>query len=120
MGPGPLEKQLQMKVAFHGAVLLVACLSLAAGVGGGPDETQNQPARQTQSILEDRVGPEAAAGPIFCQRDRICGSDVLPLFYRGRGLRPAWIADNLDISYAVFCLIDNMRGAEGGLIPPRR
>jgi len=117
MGPGPLEKQLQMKVAFHGAVLLVACLSLAAGVGGGPDETQNQPARQTQSILEDRVGPEAAAGPIFCQRDRICGSDVLPLFYRGRGLRPAWITDDLNLSDAASLLLALRRVEEDGLDP---
>jgi len=105
-----------MKAAFLCAVLLVACLSFAAGVSGGPDETQNQPARQTQSILEDRVGVDAT-GSIFCQRDRICGSDVLPLFYRGRGFRPAWIEDDLGLSDAASLIFALRQVDEDGLNP---
>jgi len=63
------------------------------------------------------VGADAAAGPIFCQRDRICGSDVLPLFYRGRGFRPAWISDDLDLSDAASLLLALRRVEDDGLDP---
>jgi murein L,D-transpeptidase YcbB/YkuD len=106
-----------MKAAAPSAFLLAACIYFAAGCGGGPATVHNHPATETQAILESRMPAEAAAGPIFCQRDRICGSDVLPLFYRGRGLRPAWIADNLDLSDAASLLLALRRVEEDGLNP---
>lgn len=117
MGPGPSEKDLLMKAALAWTVLVGACLSFAGGASSGLDKTQNRLALQTQSILEDRVGTDAAAGPIFCQKDRICGSDVLPFFYRGRGLRPAWITDDLDLSDAASLLLAIRRVEEDGLDP---
>ena len=99
------------------ACLLVACLTFAAGCAAGRDEAQSHPASQTRSILEKRTGAAATAGPIFCQRDRICGSDILPLFYRGRGLRPAWIADDLDLADAASLLLALRRVEEDGLSP---
>jgi len=106
-----------MKAAAPSAFLLAACISFTAGCGGGPEKVHNYPVSETRSILESRMRAEAAAGPIFCQRDRICGSDVLPLFYRGRGLRPAWIADNLDLSDAASLLLALRRVEEDGLNP---
>jgi len=58
-----------------------------------------------------------ATGPIFCQRDRICGSDVLPLFYRGRGFRPAWIEDDLRLSDAASLIFALRQVDEEGLNP---
>lgn len=106
-----------MKTAFRCAGLLIALLSLVVWCGADSDKIQYHPARQTQSILEERVGADAAAGPIFCQRDRICGSEVLPLFYRGRGLRPAWIKDDLDLSDSASLLLALRRVEEDGLNP---
>jgi len=117
MGPGPDERLRFMKAAAPSAFLLAACIYFAAGCGGGPATVHNHPAAETQAILESRMPAEAAAGPIFCQRDRICGSDVLPLFYRGHGLRPAWIADNLDLSDAASLLLALRRVEEDGLNP---
>ena len=99
------------------ACLLVACLTFTAGCAAGRDEAQSHPASQTRSILEKRTGAAATAGPIFCQRDRICGSDILPLFYGGRGLRPAWIADDLDLADAASLLLALRRVEEDGLSP---
>ena len=48
----------------------------------------------------ERVGTEGSEGPIFCRRDRVCGSDVLPGFYRKRDFRPAWIDDRLALGNA--------------------
>jgi len=117
MGLRPRERTMYVTATLPCAVLLVACMPFAADGSAGLDETQNQPTRQTQSILEDRVGADAAAGPIFCQRDRICGSDVLPLFYRGRGFRPAWISDDLDLSDAASLLLALRRVEDDGLDP---
>jgi murein L,D-transpeptidase YcbB/YkuD len=50
--------------------------------------------------LKERVGPAGTAGPIYCRSDRICGSDVLPGFYRNRDYRPAWIDDGLALGNA--------------------
>jgi murein L,D-transpeptidase YcbB/YkuD len=105
------------KAAWPRFCFLAASLILAAGCGAGPEKIPFHPARQVQSILEDRVGAEAGAGPIFCRRDRICGSEVLPIFYRSRDLRPAWIADDLDLSSAASFIAALRRVEEDGLNP---
>ncbi len=69
------------------------------------------------AILHARVGPPGTKGPIFCRRDRICGSDVLPDFYRARGYRPAWIDDRLELADAVSFLHALRLVAEDGLNP---
>ena len=48
----------------------------------------------------ERVGTEGSEGPVYCRRDRVCGSDVLPGFYRKRDCRPAWIDDRLALGNA--------------------
>ena len=69
------------------------------------------------AVLQARVGPPGTKGPIFCRRDRICGSDVLPDFYRARGYRPAWIDDDLELADA-FSFVRALRlVAEDGLNP---
>ncbi|HDT13272.1 MAG TPA: peptidoglycan-binding protein [Candidatus Aminicenantes bacterium] len=62
----------------------------------------------TMAVLETRVGPEGSDGPTFCRSDRLCGSEVLPAFYQGRQLRPAWIDEGLTLSDAK-AFIDALR-----------
>jgi murein L,D-transpeptidase YcbB/YkuD len=52
---------------------------------------------RTRAGLEERIGPAAGGAPVQCRRDRLCGSDVLPGFYRAREFRPAWIDDRLEL-----------------------
>jgi murein L,D-transpeptidase YcbB/YkuD len=63
-----------------------------------------RPVDATRGILEQRVGFFGSEVPVFCRSDRICGSDVLPEFYRVRDFRPAWIDDALSLSDAAAFL----------------
>jgi murein L,D-transpeptidase YcbB/YkuD len=65
----------------------------------------------------ERIGPAGSEAPVFCRRDRICGSDVLPGFYRARGFRPAWIDDGLALGNARALLAALRLVAEDGLEP---
>jgi murein L,D-transpeptidase YcbB/YkuD len=67
--------------------------------------------------LAERIGPAGSDGPVMCRRDKICGSDVLPDFYRGRGFRPAWIDDALGLGNARALLAALRFVAEDGLEP---
>jgi murein L,D-transpeptidase YcbB/YkuD len=58
------------------------------------------PVEAVRAVLLQRVGEAEASGPVYCRRDRLCGSDVLPGFYRGRDFRPAWIDDRLELGNA--------------------
>ena len=50
----------------------------------------------------ERIGPAGGRGAHhIAGRDRICGSEVLPDFYRAREFRPAWIDDGLVLADAV-------------------
>ncbi len=75
------------------------------------------PVEATRATLETRVGPAGAAGPVFCRADRICGSDVLPMFYRARDYRPAWIDNGLSLSEAESFLAALRLVSEDGLDP---
>jgi murein L,D-transpeptidase YcbB/YkuD len=50
--------------------------------------------------LRGRIGSPEFSGPVFCRDDLLCGSDVLPRFYRDRDFRPAWIDDSLRLPLA--------------------
>ncbi len=76
-----------------------------------------QPVEAARAALESRVGPAGAEGPIYCRSDRICGSDVLPGFYRARNFRPAWIDDGLALTDAGALLQALRQVAEDGLNP---
>jgi murein L,D-transpeptidase YcbB/YkuD len=100
-----------------GAALLtgLSCvLVLASSCARTPPSA---PVASTKALLEARVGPAGTEGPIYCRRDRICGSEVLPRFYRAREYRPAWIDDGLALSDA-SAFLDALRlVAEDGLDP---
>jgi len=91
------------------AVLTSSCTKAAGPPGQAVDAAR--------SILLQRVGPAGSPGPIFCRRDKICGSDVLPVFYRARDSRPAWIDDDLKLAAAVSFLRALRRVTEDGLNP---
>jgi len=59
------------------------------------------PVESARGVLLERIGPAGTVGPTYCQRDRICGSDVLPEFYRARDFRPAWTDNGLVLADAV-------------------
>jgi len=106
-----------MKVPLARTGILLVLLPSAFWCDSGSSHSGYGPAQEVQSILEERVGAGAAGGRIFCRRDRICGSDVLPLFYRGRTLSPAWIRDDLDLSDAAS-LLRALRGVEDDGLNP--
>jgi murein L,D-transpeptidase YcbB/YkuD len=71
---------------------VVLAVLAAAACGRPPAPVPTELAR---AALIERVVPAGTEGPVYCRRDRICGSGVLPDFYRGRDFRPAWIDDRL-------------------------
>ncbi len=75
------------------------------------------PVEAARAILVLRVGPPGAKGPVFCRRDRICGSDVLPGFYRARNFLPAWIDEGLTLADATAFLKALRQVTEDGLNP---
>jgi len=75
------------------------------------------PVESARGVLMDRIGPAGTIGPTYCQRDRICGSDVLPDFYRARDFRPAWTDNGLVLADASSFLDALRLVAEDGLDP---
>jgi len=95
------------------AVILLAVLAAASACG----RPALAPTESAGRALQERVGAAAAGGPVYCRRDRVCGSDVLPAFYRGRDFRPAWIDDRLSLGN-VRAYLDALRlVAQDGLDP---
>lgn len=95
-------------------ILCAAALGLSCGTKTPPGPPPSETAR---AALEARVGPAGSAGPVFCRSDRLCGSDVLPGFYRARDFRPAWIDDGLALSGAASFLAALRLTSEDGLDP---
>ncbi len=93
---------------------ICAVLAAASACGRPPAPVPSELARKA---LEERVGPAGTEGPVYCRRDRVCGSDVLPGFYRDRGFRPAWIDDRLALGDARALLAALKLVAEDGLDP---
>jgi murein L,D-transpeptidase YcbB/YkuD len=75
------------------------------------------PVESARGALMERIGPAGTQGPTYCQRDRICGSDVLPEFYRARDFRPAWTDNGLVLADAVAFLDALRLVADDGLDP---
>ncbi len=94
--------------------VLLAALALAAACRKPPAVAWSE---STRAILIERVGPDGAEGPVYCRRDRICGSDVLPGFYRARDYRPAWIDDALRLGDARGLIAALRLVTEDGLDP---
>jgi len=80
------------------AILAVlAVFAAASACGRAPAVVPSESARLA---LTERIGPAGTAGPAYCRRDQVCGSDALPDFYRRRDFRPAWIDDGLKLADA--------------------
>jgi len=94
---------------------LAALLPLLASCCGPPPTL---PVESARAALEARVGPEGNDGPIYCRRDKVCGSDVLSSFYRARGFLPAWIDDGLALSDAA-AFLETLRGVSGDGLNPK-
>jgi len=95
------------------AILAVVCAAASCGKKP-PAIAWSESAR---AVLIERVGPDGAEGPIYCRRDRVCGSDVLPGFYRARDFRPAWIDDALTLGDARGLIAALRLVSEDGLDP---
>jgi len=94
--------------------VLLASITLAVACRKAPAVA---PTASARAALEERVGPAGAGEPIYCRRDRVCGSDVLPGFYRAREFRPAWIDDGLAFADARAYLAALRLVAADGLDP---
>lgn len=94
--------------------LLLAAAALYAACARPPEPL---PTALAATALIERVGSADGAGPVYCRRDRVCGSDVLPGFYGRRGFRPAWIDDGLRLA-AARSLIGALRGVERDGLDP--
>lgn len=84
-------------------VLIAPALAVLSGAAGAPapqEASPSGPVGSVRFILEARVGAGPSGGPVYCRNDRLCGSDVLPGFYRARGFQPVWIDDALALSDA--------------------
>ncbi len=97
------------------ALGVLSAALFAPSCAGPPDRPK--PAEATRSSLMSRIGPAGAGGPIFCRKDRVCGSDVLPGFYRARDFRPAWIDDGLALA-AAESLVGALRLVSGDGLNP--
>ena len=95
-------------------LVLIAISVLASACGKHPAVVPSELAR---TALKERVGPAGSTGPVLCRRDRVCGSDVLPDFYRDRDFRPAWIDDGLTLGDARAFLAALRMVTEDGLVP---
>jgi murein L,D-transpeptidase YcbB/YkuD len=97
--------------------LAIALFAVIAGAPACSRPPAVAPTESARIALKERVGPAGMADPIYCRRDRICGSDVLPGFYRNRDFRPAWIDDGLALGDARAFLTALRSVAEDGLDP---
>ncbi len=105
-----------MKVAGAGilSAAFICALAFFSSCGNMPPVP---PVESARDVLEAKIGPAGTTGPVYCQRDRICGSNVLPDFYRARDFRPAWTDAGLVLADAA-AFIDALRlVVEDGLDP---
>jgi murein L,D-transpeptidase YcbB/YkuD len=93
---------------------LLALAALLASSCGPPPASLSLSVR---AALEARVGPEGSGGPVYCRKDRICGSEALPSFYRARDYKPAWIDDDLGQADAA-AFLEALRGVSGDGLDP--
>lgn len=110
-GPVPVRRARNWKFPPVLAVFCVVVLATSCGTPPPP------PVESAWAVLETRVGLIGTKGPVYCRRDRICGSDVLPDFYRARDFRPAWTDDGLALANATAFLNALRLVAEDGLDP---
>jgi len=96
----------------HGAAALAAVFITSCRAPSPP-----KPAESVRALLETRVGRDGTEGPVYCRSDRICGSDVLPAFYRAREFRPAWVDDHDALEEADSCAAALALVTEDGLDP---
>ena len=103
------------KTTIRAAVVAVAAVIAGASACARPPATA--PTESARTLLKERVGSAGSQAPVYCRRDRVCGSDVLPEFYRNRDFRPAWIDDSLALADARALLPALRRVAADGLDP---
>jgi L,D-transpeptidase YcbB len=103
--------------ALGGAVLAFLAFVVWSFLRPSPAAPRHSPLELTQAALRARVGGSGASGPVFCRRDLLCGSDVLPDYYRKRDFRPGWIDDRLELAKARAFLSALASVVEDGLDP---
>jgi murein L,D-transpeptidase YcbB/YkuD len=95
----------------------LAAFAVIAAVSSCARPPAAPPTASVGTLLKERVGPAGSQSPVFCRRDRVCGSEVLPAFYRNRDFRPAWIDDGLALANARALPAALRRVAADGLEP---
>lgn len=96
---------------------LLPAILLAALAAGACRKPPLSPVPAVAAILAERLGAQGENGPVYCRRDRVCGSEVLPAFYRARDGKPAWIDDALALTDAA-AFLDALRLVAGDGLEP--
>jgi murein L,D-transpeptidase YcbB/YkuD len=96
---------------------LLPAILLAALAAGACRKPPLSPVPAVAAILAERLGAPGGNGPVYCRRDRVCGSEVLPAFYRARDGRPAWIDEALALTDAA-AFLDALRLVAGDGLEP--
>ena len=99
------------------ALAAVAVIAGASACARPPAAAPTAPTASVGTLLKERIGAAGSTGPVYCRRDRVCGSEVLPDFYRNRDFLPAWIDDGLALANARALPAALRRVASDGLEP---
>jgi L,D-transpeptidase YcbB len=67
---------------------------------------------QLARLLRERLAPILSGNPVFCSREMLCGSEVLPRFYGRREYTPAWFSGGRHLSGPAEELIRAVAAAE--------
>lgn len=105
----PLPRAVSL-LPFLAAILLASCRAPSPAPPVSPVEA-------TRDALIARVGSPGSDAPVYCRSERLCGSEVLPPFYRARDFRPAWIDEDLALAKAASYLEALRLVADEGLDP---
>ncbi len=96
---------------------LLPAILVAALAAGACRKPPLSPVPAVAAILAERLEAQGGNGAVYCRRDRVCGSDVLPAFYRARDGQPAWIDDALALTDAA-AFLDALRLVAGDGLDP--
>lgn len=61
-------------------------------------------------LLQERIALQRGQSAFFCQEERICGLQVIPMFYARRQFQPAWVEAE-DAARLLRSLTETIRGA---------
>ena len=81
------------------------------GLFCGSQASDSPPVRErVRALIVERIQGAAASSEVLCRNEFLCGSTLVPRFYRTRKFNPAWI-DEAGISIQATALLEMIRAA---------